>query len=119
MRTVILICCFLIISIAFLPSSFAAFNALAIQPRTSIEPKIYSCRELKVLYPEFNKLSHDEFKRSFYERFLSQYQTNPKENYTYVKYYVCRFHSDKSEQVKYMRKWIAAYEKQLKNKGSK
>ena len=118
MRTDILIRCFLIMCIALLPSSFVALNALALQPKISLEHRIYSCRELKKLYPELDKMAHDELKKSLFERFLSQYRTSPMENYTYAKYYVCRFHNDNSEQVKYLRKWVAAFEKKLKNKGS-
>jgi hypothetical protein len=118
MRTDILIRRFLILCIALLPSSFVALNALALQSKTSLEPRIYSCRDLKKLYPELDKLSHDELKKSLFEKFLSQHRTSPMENYTYAKYYVCRFHNDNSEQVKYLRKWVNAFEKKLKSKGN-
>ena len=118
MRTDILIHRFLIMCIAFLLSSFVALNALALQSKSSLEPRIYSCDELKKLYPELDKLSHKELKKSLFEKFLSQYRTCPMENYTYAKYYVCCFHNDNSEQVNYLRKWVAAFEKKLKSKGN-
>lgn len=119
MRTDMLIRCFLIMCIALLLSSFVALNAVALQSKMSLEPRIYSCREVKKSYPELDKLSHDEVKKSLFEKFLSQYRTSPMENYTYAKYYVCRFHNDNSEQVTYLRKWVAAFEKKLKSKGNR
>jgi hypothetical protein len=104
--------------LVLLPSSFVALNALTLQSKISLEHRIYSCHELKKLYPELDKMAHAELKKTLLEKFLSQYRTRPMEHYTYAKYYVCRCHNDNSEQVKYMRNWVAAFEKKLKNKGS-
>jgi hypothetical protein len=114
MRTDILIRCFLIMCIVLLPPSFVALNASTLQSKISLEHRIYSCSELKKLYSELDKMAQDELKKSLFEKFLSQYRTSPMENYTHAKYYVCRFHNDNSEQVKYLRKWVAAFEKKLR-----
>jgi hypothetical protein len=116
MRLDVLIRSLLITSIVLLVSSFIVLNASALQSKVSLERRIYSCREVKKLYPELEKLSDDELRKYLSEKFLSQYNSNPMETYTHAKYYVCRCHNDNSEQVDYMKKWVVAFEKKLKDK---
>jgi hypothetical protein len=116
MKLDVLMRCLLMTGIALLVSSFVALNALALQSKISLERRIYSCREVKKFYPELEKLPDDDLKKYLSEKLLSQYNSNSMENYTYAKYYVCRFHNDKNEQVNYMKKWIAAFERKLKER---
>jgi hypothetical protein len=109
----------LMMSIVLLVSGFVALNASNLQSKISPERRISSCREVKKLYPELEKLSDDELRKYLSEKFLSRYKSNPIETYTYAKYYVCRYHNDNSEQFNYMKKWIAAFEKKLKDKDSR
>lgn len=115
--------CFLMACIALpLIAISAALNTAIAQSKISGPPKIYSCGEVRKLYPELEKLSRDEVRKYLWEKFLSQYNSKPMEAYTYQKYYVCRFPNDKSETVNYSRRWIAAFERQLmklKSKGGK
>jgi hypothetical protein len=102
--------------VLLLISSSVVLNAAASQSKTSLDHKIYSCREVTKLYRELEKLSRDELRKYLFEKFKEQYNSNPMENYTYAKYYVCRFYNDHSEQANYWKKWIGAFEKKLKSK---
>jgi hypothetical protein len=102
--------------VILLISSSIVLNAAAFQSKNSFDHKIYSCREVKKFYTELEKLSRDKLRKYLFEKFKEQYNSNPMKNYTYAKYYVCRFYNDHSEQANYWKKWIGAFEKKLKSK---
>ena len=75
-----------------LPFNFssAALNAAASQSGIALQHRVYSCSEVKKLYPELERLSRVELRQYLFDKFADQYNTHPMENYTYAKYYVCR-----------------------------
>jgi hypothetical protein len=117
MKQATLIRCLLIMGLVFLAPKPLTLNAVGYQSKIPV--KMPSCSEIKKLYPALEKLSHGELKKYLYEKFLSQYRNNPMETYTHIKYYLCRFPNEKGEQVAYMKKWVAAFEKKLKEIGDR
>src|SRR5688500_19404166 len=83
--------------IVLLTFCFITPDASASQSKVSGPPRLYSCSEVKELYPKFEELSRGELRGYLYEKFTRRSKSNLLEAYTHAKYYVCRFPLDNDD----------------------